>query len=280
MAGDGAPRRLRVCTVGAGYFSRFHHDAWQRLERAERECERLRGIVLEKSWVTLPAVRLQVRERRICLRPGLSPVDYLPPDHPGGVARVLVPGSTRESAPGVFRRCADGGWTGTHLVAANMDGSSSARVRHAHGSPAIQDAWRIHLRGLLIRSGLLSGEELAVLLLANLEQLVKARIDIELHLGRISYRDALNRFKEIPALDVDTANCELTQIALNPGATSAAVIGANLLDHAVERYASTEEERKGLRDRLLEVGPIAVPLALRRCYGKSEWSRIREDTGL
>jgi predicted dehydrogenase len=27
--------RLRVCTVGAGYFSRFHHDAWQRLERAE-----------------------------------------------------------------------------------------------------------------------------------------------------------------------------------------------------------------------------------------------------
>jgi predicted dehydrogenase len=27
--------RLRVCTVGAGYFSRFHHDAWQRVERAE-----------------------------------------------------------------------------------------------------------------------------------------------------------------------------------------------------------------------------------------------------
>jgi len=28
-------RHLRVCTVGAGYFSRFHHEAWQRLERAE-----------------------------------------------------------------------------------------------------------------------------------------------------------------------------------------------------------------------------------------------------
>jgi predicted dehydrogenase len=27
-------RPLRVCTVGAGFFSRFHHDAWQRLERA------------------------------------------------------------------------------------------------------------------------------------------------------------------------------------------------------------------------------------------------------
>lgn len=26
---------VRVCTVGAGYFSRFHHEAWQRLERAE-----------------------------------------------------------------------------------------------------------------------------------------------------------------------------------------------------------------------------------------------------
>jgi len=33
MAGDN--RRLRVCTVGAGYFSRFHHEAWRRLERAE-----------------------------------------------------------------------------------------------------------------------------------------------------------------------------------------------------------------------------------------------------
>jgi predicted dehydrogenase len=28
-------RSLRVCTVGAGYFSRFHHDGWRRLERAE-----------------------------------------------------------------------------------------------------------------------------------------------------------------------------------------------------------------------------------------------------
>jgi predicted dehydrogenase len=28
-------RRLRVCTVGAGYFSRFHHDGWRRLERAD-----------------------------------------------------------------------------------------------------------------------------------------------------------------------------------------------------------------------------------------------------
>jgi D-apiose dehydrogenase len=27
-------RPLRVCTVGAGFFSRFHHDAWQRQERA------------------------------------------------------------------------------------------------------------------------------------------------------------------------------------------------------------------------------------------------------
>ena len=26
---------VRVCTVGAGYFSRFHHEAWQRLERAD-----------------------------------------------------------------------------------------------------------------------------------------------------------------------------------------------------------------------------------------------------
>jgi predicted dehydrogenase len=34
MARAGEGRRLRVCTVGAGYFSRFHHDAWQRLERA------------------------------------------------------------------------------------------------------------------------------------------------------------------------------------------------------------------------------------------------------
>jgi D-apiose dehydrogenase len=33
MAATGA--KMRVCTVGAGYFSRFHHDRWRRLERAE-----------------------------------------------------------------------------------------------------------------------------------------------------------------------------------------------------------------------------------------------------
>ena len=31
----GGGRRLRVCTVGAGYFSRFHHDGWRRIERTE-----------------------------------------------------------------------------------------------------------------------------------------------------------------------------------------------------------------------------------------------------
>jgi predicted dehydrogenase len=38
-------RRLGVCTVGAGYFSRFHHGAWQRLERARllAVCDRDRG---------------------------------------------------------------------------------------------------------------------------------------------------------------------------------------------------------------------------------------------
>jgi predicted dehydrogenase len=35
MARNDKRRRLRVCTVGAGYFSRFHHDGWQRLGRAE-----------------------------------------------------------------------------------------------------------------------------------------------------------------------------------------------------------------------------------------------------
>jgi predicted dehydrogenase len=37
--------RLKVCTVGAGYFSRFHHDGWRRLERAELVgvCDRDRG---------------------------------------------------------------------------------------------------------------------------------------------------------------------------------------------------------------------------------------------
>jgi D-apiose dehydrogenase len=36
---------LRVCTVGAGYFSRFHHDGWRRLERTELVgvCDRDRG---------------------------------------------------------------------------------------------------------------------------------------------------------------------------------------------------------------------------------------------
>ena len=28
-------RKLRVLTIGAGYFSAFHHDAWQRIREVE-----------------------------------------------------------------------------------------------------------------------------------------------------------------------------------------------------------------------------------------------------
>ena len=109
----------------------------------------------------------------------------------------------------------------------------------------------------------------------------RSRVDIELHLGRISYRDAVARLQEVPGLEVDAANCELTQIALDPGAASAAVLAADLLDHAVGRRAETTgEERGAVRDGLLAAGPVAVPLALRRCYGESEWSRIRGEAGL
>jgi len=247
---------------------------------AERECERLRGIVQGQSWVTPPTVPLRVKERRICLRPGLSPVDYLGNDQPGGAALLLIPGSTRESRPQVFRRCADGGWTGSHLVSAKMEGAS-AWVRCAHASSAVQDAWRVHFRRLLIDSGVLTADERAVLLFADLEQLAKARVDIELHLGRISYRDAVARIREVPGLEEDAANCELTQIALDPGAVSAAALAADLLDHVVVlRGDATEEERGDLRDGLLAVGPVAVPLALRRFLSESEWLRIREETGL
>jgi D-apiose dehydrogenase len=47
-------RPLRVCTVGAGFFSRFHHDAWQRQGRAELlavcDLDRARAQAMAQSF--------------------------------------------------------------------------------------------------------------------------------------------------------------------------------------------------------------------------------------
>jgi len=70
---------LRVATIGAGYFSRFHHDAWSRLEDATLVAVCDQDAAKAQDYAERFAVPLNAMCSRKCAMPFWSSVSCRPP---------------------------------------------------------------------------------------------------------------------------------------------------------------------------------------------------------
>ena len=94
--------RLRVAVAGSGYFSRFHYDAWARLERAElvglASLDRASGEAMAAEF-GVPAVFDEVAAMLDALRPDLLDIATPPASH-----RALVALAAERGLPVVCQK--------------------------------------------------------------------------------------------------------------------------------------------------------------------------------
>lgn len=76
--------RLRIATIGAGYFSQFHHDAWSRMEDVnlvavcDQNTEKAEAFA--KRW-NIPSVYANAEEMLNAVKPGLVDIATPPATH-------------------------------------------------------------------------------------------------------------------------------------------------------------------------------------------------------
>jgi len=242
--------------------------AGQTLELVRTESAALAARLEAEGIATLPPVPLQVRSGPACPRPGRPCIDYVPDLRRGeGVLCVSEAGdgiAVTAQRTAIRLECLHLGWGGAHLL--GFAGGMAARSlpRRLAASATLAGGWGLALdRRLFDADGADLGDRKAVLS-RRARAIRLARVDLDLHAGRLSASAALDDLIAL-GLDRSVALGALAGIIQRPGDALARVLGWRMIELA--RKDSSGIDERAFNDRLLTLGPVPLPLALRHAVG-------------
>ncbi len=238
-------------------------------------CQRLRQGILEADLYSLPDRSLGFRLGFLGPPPLAAERCYWAPKPPTEAAILFLP-QEGSGADDLFRLLLDTGWTGTHLLVNAVEEAGRSLPRRAHVPPGLMDGWRLYLRRLLWQAGVFAeGREADLVLEEDLAARVEAWVDLGLHSGQLCYRAAIEVLCGKLGWERPRADRRLTAILAEPTRAAATLVTADLIQHGAEELVSTGIlSARRYHDDLLQQGPIALPLALRRIYGEETWGNI------
>ncbi|WP_295390151.1 hypothetical protein [uncultured Thiodictyon sp.] len=182
-----------------------------------------------------------------------------PPSRPEPVARPA-------------QRFADG-CGGRHHFAVTDPALAHRLPRRLANDASLAMGWHLYLGHRL--AGVCPGARPG--LAAERERLLLARLDLDLHTGRIACDGALARLRH-HGLAGAAADARLAQLARHPGEALAGVLGWQLLEQAREHHAvgaGAGDAERDFHDRLVAQGAIPLPLVLRYGLGPNLWQEAR-----
>jgi Bacterial protein of unknown function (DUF885) len=239
-------------------------------------CDGLRREIAASGVVTLPEVPLRVAVRPPCpgaerfgvaYRPGVAEgTFYLPP---GGVADGrMEPEPLRDD-------CLAGGWGGAHLLAFRDPSRASRLPRSLANAQSLTVGWHLYLDRLLVAQGGSDPGRRRACLVRQRERLGLARLELDLHRGRVDAEGALARLAAL-GLEGTLGEARLAGLARCPGDALAGALGWLLLEAAREEQEQAEGgdfSPRQFHDRLLAQGAVPLPLALGAVFGERLWGR-------
>lgn len=247
----------------------------EQLSLASSICQRLRQGILEADLYSLPSRSLGFRLGFLGPSPLASERCYWAPK-PATEAAILFLPQEGTGTDALFRLLLDTGWTGTHLLVNAVEEAGESLPRRAHVPPGWVDGWRLYLRRLLWQAGVFTeGGEADLVLAEDLAARVEAWVDLGLHSGQLSYRAAIEELCGKLGWERPRADRRLAAILAEPTRAAATLVTADLIRRGAEELVSTGVlSARQYHDDLLQQGPIALPLALRRIYGEETWDNI------
>lgn len=275
------------------------HPEAGRLALYRELCGSLAEELRASALATLPRAPLRVAAAPVCPIAHCYEIDYLADRGPdtatdgdwGGtlfLPAAWLPGES-ETLEQARERCLLWGWGGSHVLAWAAPGLARRLARRVANGVSLTAAWGLYLSGRLAEiardRGEAGEERLRATLLGRRERLLLARLDLDLHAGRLDADRALSRLARA-GFDQPAAQAQLARIALAPGDALAGAIGWCLLNQARAlvsgpRWAGLGE--RAFNDRLLGQGPVPLTLALRRTFGErlglDAWDALLRGTG-
>ncbi|WP_295430999.1 hypothetical protein [uncultured Thiodictyon sp.] len=177
-------------------------------------------------------------------------------------AQAAVTDADATPAGGQAPVSAEGGY---HLAA--TDAARGHRLPRRFANDASWAlSWQLYLSGRGAPGGA-PGSRLA----APREQLLLARLDLDLHRGRIDDEQALVSLARL-GLEGPAAEARVAQLARHPGDALAGVLGWRLLEQVRDRQgAGAGPGAPAWRALLASYGAIPLPLVLRYGLGQAPW---------
>ncbi len=242
------------------------------------ECTRQETLLRESGLFRLPAAPLRVTGGPVCPRldaAGLG-IDYVPDLVHGQGNLYLADGSAARGARSLAAlrlRCLELGWGGLHTL--TFAGGMAARSlpRLLAGGSSLTRGWPMALLGHLLPGPDQATAPSDPLMQGRLVQgarqaaVAHARLDLDLHLGRIDLAQAHARATALG--DADQVLAELIQ---RPGDALATVLGWQLIEAARRQVMAAGDGPAALRDLhdgLLRQGPVPASTALASVLGES-----------
>jgi hypothetical protein len=190
--------------------------------------------------------------------PDWDGIDYVPNLTRGHGTLYLPDGETVPArAPGaeaaLSLQCLRLGWGGLHslMFAGGMAARSLPRL--LAGGVSLREGWPLALAELVLAG---SDAEVTVRA-AERTAVAQARLDLDLHLGRLSLAAARER-----AAALGDADCVLADLIRNPGDALARVLGWQLIAAVQNSLAQDPAASRSFHDRLLMRGPIPASTAI------------------
>lgn len=249
-----------------------------------------RDFLERHDLVTLPAhEQLDVVETPVFLRnqiPFAAYSDPAPNDpEQRGHYYVTPPGDDSELVEhhyaGLMHTCVHEAWPGHHLqfVTANRNSVARSLPRLLNASATLYEGWALYSEQLMHEQGFLAQpEQRFVLLKDRLWRALRILIDVEIHTRGLSADAAIQRMVRDLGFPESQARAELNWYSRAPTVPMGYATGWAIINATRDRLRTQPAgpSLKAFHDRLLSAGSIALPLVIRRVFGESTWSSVRQ----
>lgn len=259
------------------------------LEEYRQQMLAARKFVEQKDLVSMPAKEnLKVVETPAFLQHQIPFAAYYEPS-PADIEQqgyyYVTPAKTEEdlgehNSVGLKHTCVHEAWPGHHLqfVKANSKPSSSTLPRLLNPSATFYEGWALYCEQLMHELGFITEPESRFVLLKDrLWRALRIMIDVGIHTRGLSLDDAAKLMQEKLGFSKGQAMGDLTWYTHAPGVPMGYATGWSLINDLRKRQQQNEKfNLKTFHDTLLASGSIALPLAIVRGFGLTEWQQTHQ----
>lgn len=246
------------------------------------ELEQSRERVRQSGIVSVPAgASPRVEEMPSFLFLLAPSPDYLSPV-PGDPAQegiiFVAPGAPGADEAAIVLESWRLGWPGRHLQAlrSNARPLATSLPRRFAASSLLFLGWGEYCEELMQGEGRPRDASIArQRAIRRLIAALRLQLDVGLHVGAVSVAEAIGRLVEEAGMSAERARAEVAWISRAPTVALGQALGAELLRALRVQQLGQGAALRDFHDRLLEDGPIPLPLVVRRLGGEEAWRALR-----